>query len=102
MSTPFHALADPTRREILERLRTSGPLSVSEVAEGLPMTRQAVTKHLNALAAARLIQVRRAGRERLHELDAEPLRELYDWLAPYEAEWDRRLERLKKHLEEES
>ena len=52
MSAPFHALADPTRREILERLRRSGPLSVSEVAEGLPMTRQAVTKHLDALAAS--------------------------------------------------
>ncbi len=102
MVTPFHALADPTRREILERLRKSGPLSVSDVTEGLPMTRQAVTKHLNALAAAGLIRVHRVGRERLHELDAEPLRELHDWLAPYEAEWDRRLERLKKHLEEES
>ncbi len=101
MSAPFHALADPTRREILERLRTSGPLSVSEAAEGLPMTRQAVTKHLNALAAAGLIRIRKAGRERLHELDAEPLRELQDWLAPYEAEWDRRLERLQRHLEEE-
>lgn len=102
MSTPFHALADPTRREILERLRTSGTLSVSQLADGLPMTRQAVTKHLNALTAAGLIRVRWVGRERLHELDAEPLRELQEWLAPYEAEWDRRLERLKKHLEEES
>jgi DNA-binding transcriptional ArsR family regulator len=99
MSATFHALADPTRREILERLRRSGPLSVSEVAEDLPMTRQAVTKHLDALAAAGLVRVRRVGRERMHELDPEPLRELHRWLAPYEAEWDRRLDRLKKHLD---
>ena len=99
MSAPFHALADPTRREILERLRRSGPLSVSEVSEGLPMTRQAVTKHLDALAASGLVRVRRVGRERIHELDPEPLRELHLWLAPYEAEWDRRLDRLKRHLD---
>jgi len=65
------------------------------------MTRQAVTKHLDALAAAGLVRVRRVGRERLHELDPEPLRELQEWLAPYQAAWDRRLERLKKHIEEE-
>ena len=98
---PFHALADPTRREILERLRKRGALSVTEVTRGLPMTRQAVTKHLDALAEAGLIRIRREGRERLHELDAEPLRELRAWLAPYEAEWDRRLQRLKQHLQEE-
>jgi DNA-binding transcriptional ArsR family regulator len=101
MSTPFHAVADPTRREILERLRTSGTLSVSEIANDLPITRQAVTKHLDALAAVGLVRIRRVGRERLHELDQEPLRELHQWLAPYTAEWDRRLDRLKKHLEEE-
>ena len=74
MSAPFHALADPTRREILERLRRSGPLSVSEVAEDLPMTRQAVTKHLHALREAGLVRVQRVGRLRLHSLDATPLR----------------------------
>jgi DNA-binding transcriptional ArsR family regulator len=99
MGAPFHALADPTRREILERLRRYGPLSVSEIAKGLPMTRQAVTKHLDALAAAGLVTIRRLGRERIHELDPEPLRELHLWLAPYEAEWDRRLDRLRRHLD---
>ncbi len=98
MITPFHAVADPTRREILERLRTTGPLSLSEVTSGLPMSRQAVTKHLDALASAGLVQIRRVGRERRHELDPEPLRELHEWLAPYEAEWDRRLDRLEEHL----
>ena len=63
MSAPFHALADPTRREILERLRRAGPLSVHEVAAGLPMSRQAVTKHLDVLAGAGLVRIRRHGRE---------------------------------------
>lgn len=100
MTTPFQALADPTRRDILERLRVYGPLSVTEVAEELPMTRQAVTKHLDALVTAGLVRAYRVGRQRLHELNSEPLRQLQEWLAPYAAEWDRRLERLHEHLEE--
>lgn len=100
MSSPFHALADPTRRAILERLRTAGPLSLKEVAAEFPISRQAVTKHLKALEASGLVRVRRVGRERLHELDADPLRQLQAWLEPYAAEWDRRLDRLQRHLEE--
>lgn len=99
MSALFHALADPTRREILERLRRAGPLPVHEVAVGLPMSRQAATKHLDVLAAAGLVRIRRRGRERMHQLDPEPLRELREWLAPYEAEWDRRLDRLQQHVD---
>ena len=99
MTDVFQAVADSTRRELLERLRASGPLSLTAVAEGLPMTRQAVTKHLDALAESGLVQVSRSGRERLHELDAEPLRALRAWIEPYEAEWDRRLDRLRRHLD---
>ncbi|MFQ5678787.1 MAG: ArsR/SmtB family transcription factor [Gemmatimonadota bacterium] len=100
MHSPFEALADPTRREILERLRSFGALSLTEIAENLPITRQGVTKHLRALEACGLVQVHREGRKRMHELDPGPLRELKEWLAPYEAEWDRRLDRLHRHLEE--
>ncbi len=64
------------------------------------MSRQAVTKHLNVLAEAGLVRVRREGRARVHEFDPEPLRELGSWLKPYAAEWDRRLERLERHLED--
>jgi len=96
----FEALADPTRRVILDRLRASHPLSVSELAAPLPMTRQAVTKHLAALQASGLIRVRWRGRERLHELDPRPLKQVERWLAPYAAEWDRRLRRLRRHLGE--
>ena len=99
MTTLFDAVADPTRRQILERLRTSGPLTLSEIAGGFPITRQAVTKHLDALASSGLVRTTHVGRERIHELDPQPLVELQEWLAPYAMEWDRRLDRLHKHLE---
>jgi DNA-binding transcriptional ArsR family regulator len=101
MEHVFAAVADPTRRALLERLRAAGPMSISELGEGLPMTRQAVTKHLAVLRDSGLIRVRRSGRERLHELDAEPLREVDDWLRPYAEAWDRRIEALRRHLGED-
>jgi DNA-binding transcriptional ArsR family regulator len=96
----FAAVADPTRRRILEELRVTGPLSIKQLAEPLPITRQAVTKHLDILVACGLIRVERVGRERLHRLAAEPLQEVEDWLQPYAEIWDRRLARLKRYLEE--
>jgi DNA-binding transcriptional ArsR family regulator len=98
--TTFEALADPTRRTLLDRLRHGGPMSLTQLAEKLPMTRQAVTKHLDALRGAGLVTITRSGRERLHALNAAPLREIDDWLAPYAAAWDDRLLRLQAHLEE--
>jgi len=97
--TVFEALADPTRRAILDRLRRDGVLSVTEVAQPLAITRQGATKHLDVLVRSGLVRLRRRGRERLHQLDPEPLAEVQDWLAPYAAEWDRRLERLRRHVE---
>ena len=97
----FGALADPTRRALLDRLRASGPLSLSALADGMPITRQAVSKHLDALRGAGLVTVWRRGRERLHELEPGPLRDVEDWLAPYAAAWDQRLARLRAHLEED-
>lgn len=101
MSSVFEALADPTRREILDRLRVDGSLSVKEVARPLDMTRQGATKHLDLLIETGLVRSRREGRRRMHELDPEALKEVEEWLAPYAAEWDRRLERLREHLEPE-
>lgn len=101
MDAVFAAVADPTRRVLLERLRGGDGLSVAELAVGLPMTRQAVTKHLDALRLAGLVRVRRAGRERLHDLDARPLAALDDWLRPYADAWDQPLEALRHHLEED-
>jgi DNA-binding transcriptional ArsR family regulator len=97
----FAAVADPTRRMLLERLREGGPLSISDLSEGLPISRQAVTKHLDTLRASGLIRARREGRERLHELDAEPLRAVDDWLRPYAEVWDQRIAALRRHLGED-
>ena len=96
----FQALADPTRRMILERLRSQGPLSVKQLSEPFSISRQAVTKHLDILLNSGLVEVHRLGRERLHSLDPAPLRQIETWLKPYSEEWDRRLERLQRHLEE--
>jgi DNA-binding transcriptional ArsR family regulator len=100
MDDAFHALSDPTRRGLLGRLRVEGPLSLKELADGLSMTRQGVAKHLGELKASGLVRAEKVGREQIHYLNAEPLREVSEWLAPYEAEWDRRLIRLGRHLEE--
>lgn len=99
METVFRALADPTRRGILERLRHEGPQSLKQLADPLPISRQAVTKHLDGLTACGLVDVERRGRERLHRLQPEPLREIERWLRPYAAFWDDRLARLRRHLD---
>ena len=96
----FDAVADPTRRDLLECLRERGAATLGELAAPFPMSRQAVTKHLDILVETGLVRVRHEGRHRIHLLDPEPLREVGGWLAPYAAEWDRRLERLKDYLED--
>lgn len=93
------ALADPTRRAILdllrERARTTG-----EIADEFPTTRFAVMKHLNVLESAKLIVVRREGRERWNHLNVIPLQALYDrWVKPYHAIWSSRMTKLKSELE---
>jgi DNA-binding transcriptional ArsR family regulator len=97
----FAAVADPTRRELLARLRAGDGLSIADLSRDLPMTRQAVTKHLDALREAGLVRVRRAGRERLHDLDAAPLEAVDAWLRPYAEAWDQRIDRLRRHLGED-
>ena len=97
----FHAVADPTRRLILASLREDGPLSVSALSAPLPMSRQAVTKHLDILEAAGLVGRATKGRERVHHLQPEPLKKMEDWLEPYAAAWDERLERLRIHVDGE-
>ena len=100
MEAIFSALAEPTRRALLSRLQVDGALSVSELSQPLAMSRQAVTKHLDVLCRASLVVVEWHGRERRHRITPEPLELVEEWLEPFAAAWDRRLERLQNHLKE--
>jgi DNA-binding transcriptional ArsR family regulator len=95
----FTALADPTRRLMIETLATRGTATATGLAAELPITRQAVAKHLAALKRARLVRAARAGRETRYSLDAEPLAAVSDWVEAVGAEWDERLARLRQSLE---
>lgn len=83
MDAVFLAVADPTRRLLLDRLRRDGAQSVTQPTSRLAITRQAVTKHFDTLRATGPVRVRRNRRERLHELDATPPQAVDDWLAPW-------------------
>jgi DNA-binding transcriptional ArsR family regulator len=96
----FRAVADPTRRAILDMLLT-GERTVGEIAEQFAVSRPAVSKHLRVLRSARLVRARREGRQRLCAIDPEPLRAIDSWLAGYRHEWQARLARLKRHVESE-
>jgi DNA-binding transcriptional ArsR family regulator len=101
MSDVFAALADPTRRRILERLHREGPCSVTELAAPLAMTRQAVSKHLDVLAGAGLLERESRGRQRLIRARPERLEDVRSWLARCSAAWDDRLGRLRAYLDED-
>jgi DNA-binding transcriptional ArsR family regulator len=94
----FRAIADPTRRAILDLL-LDGERTVGEIAGRFAVSRPAVSKHLRVLRGARLIRARRDGRQRLCALDAEPLRAIDTWLDGYRREWQARLARLKRYAE---
>jgi DNA-binding transcriptional ArsR family regulator len=82
----FQALADPTRRELLDRLRTANGQSLAALARGLGMSRQAVTKHLDVLEEAGLVLAARRGRQRLHYLNPVPIQAVaLRWLAEFGA-----------------
>jgi len=89
----FLALADPMRRAVIDRLAQE-PLSASALAGELPVSRQAVAKHLAALDRAGLVSTRRAGREIRYSLEPAPLGEAVAWMASVGAQWDDRLVRL--------
>ena len=102
-STPldlaFQALADPTRRAMLERLSRE-PASVSDLARPLAMSFPAVMQHLAVLEGAGLVTSRKVGRVRTCRIEARALGRAQDWIAARRAEWDRRLDRLGDYLSE--
>lgn len=96
--TVFSAIADPTRRSILDSLR-DGEQSAGEIAEGYPVSRPAISRHLRVLREAGLVHERRDSRLRLYSLRPEPLREVQRWLDHYRVHWAARLHGL-KHVAE--
>jgi DNA-binding transcriptional ArsR family regulator len=97
LSTTFAALADPTRRAILERL-ANGEHSITELAEPFDMTLPAVSKHLRVLERAGLISRRREAQRHHCRMEAAPLRDIVDWAEHYRHLWDGRLDRLDQYL----
>jgi DNA-binding transcriptional ArsR family regulator len=96
----FAALGDETRLRIVARLCADGPQSIMRLSDGASVTRQAITKHLEALADAGLVRDARRGRERIWELETRRLGEARRCLDLISKQWDDRLERLKTLVEE--
>ncbi|MBB3595618.1 DNA-binding transcriptional ArsR family regulator [Rhizobium sp. BK529] len=96
----FRALADGSRRRLLDRLHARNGQTLGELCEGLEMTRQAVTKHLGILEEANLVSTRRQGREKLHYINPVPINEIVDrWISKFERRALEALSDLKKSLE---
>ena|SRR5437867_6264794 len=96
----FGALADPTRRAVLDLLRR-GSLPAGRIAQAFPVSRPAVSRHLRLLRRARLVEERRHGRHRLYQLNPGPLRAVDAWLNHYRAFWQANLSSLKAFVEAE-
>src|ERR671910_638667 len=94
----FAALSDRSRREVMSFISESGEASASELAEQMPISRQAIVKHLAALADAGLVSAEREGRQVRYRLTPEPLNEAMRWMAEVGAEWDDRLRALERML----
>jgi DNA-binding transcriptional ArsR family regulator len=92
----FSALSDPTRREVLRSLSQRPDLTASRLAGELPITRQAVAKHLATLQRAGLVEAHRDGRETRYVLTPAPLADAMVWMAAVGASWDQRLARLEE------
>ena|SRR5579883_2071202 len=102
MDNVFKALADPSRRKLLDLLHAENGRTLGELCEHLAMTRQAVTKHLAVLEAANLVATVRRGREKLHYLNPVPIHEIYErWIGKFERGRLRALHDLKEGLEAE-
>ena len=99
MPDVFDALADPNRRRLLGFLAQRDSATATELAAQLPVTRQAVAKHLATLSAAGLVDATRLGRETRYRLTPAPLGDAMQWMAQVGAQWDERLDALRRYLE---
>jgi DNA-binding transcriptional ArsR family regulator len=94
----FAVLAEPTRRRILQELRTSAR-TVGELVDALAVTQPTMSKHLKVLRAAGFVSSRTAAQHRIYRLEAGPFVDLDDWLAPYRQLWTTHLDALERHLD---
>lgn len=97
----FAALGEPTRLGIVDRLRDGSEQSIAAMASDLPISRQALTKHLKVLEAAGIANSRHLGRETVYRIDPAGLVAAERWIANVSAQWDGAVDRLKKHVEEQ-
>ena len=95
----FQALADPTRRAILTRL-SEGPATIGNLARPLDMSFAGASKHVDVLVKSKLVDKRKVGRQQICRLNAEPMRELRDWLNQYSKFWSARLDALELAIQE--
>ncbi len=100
VSTVFAALGDPTRLNVVARLCSNGPQSITRLSDGADVTRQAITKHLHALEGAGLVHSRKHGREQIWEFDPARLALAHRYLDRISEQWDAALGRLKAFVEE--
>lgn len=96
----FAALGDPTRLSLVGKLCRGRPSSISQLAKGSRLTRQAITKHLRVLERAGIVRSLRSGRENLFEFDPKPIESIKDYLDLVSAQWDQALGRLKSFVED--
>ena len=95
----FHALSNPTRRKVLERLSV-GAATVSELAEPFDMQLPSFVQHLSLLEQSRLVRSKKRGRVRTYEIATEPFKLVEDWLAARRQEWEARLDRFDEHVKQ--
>ena len=95
----FWALSDPVRHDILEQIATGSNVTVTQLADALPITRQAIARHLKTLEDAGLVAGEKQGREQRYRVDPVPLDAAGRWLHSRAAAWDRTLERLARYVE---
>ena len=98
LPTTFEVVAEPTRRQILDLLRTE-PLPVGTISDRIGLSQPGTSKHLRVLRDAGLVDVRQDAQRRIYELRPDPLAAIDAWLAPYRQLWSTHLDRLERHLD---
>lgn len=98
----FIALADTTRRDIINTLTEQGAHTATQLSSNMAITRQGVAKHINILIDAGLVSTKKQGREVYYDITPQPLQKATEWIADIEAQWDKRLIKLQEFIENEA